>query len=69
MIEEKELDRTFYEIQVKGYLDARWNGLFERDDDWLEEQRHHDFGHGGGPGRAARFAGARARLRSGADFN
>ena len=29
MIEEKELDRTFYEIQVKGYLDARWNGLFE----------------------------------------
>lgn len=29
MIEEKELDKTFYEIQVKGYLDARWNELFE----------------------------------------
>ena len=29
MIDEKELDRTFYEIQVKGYLDARWNELFE----------------------------------------
>ena len=26
---EKEVDRTFYEIQVKGYLDARWNELFE----------------------------------------
>lgn len=24
MIREKELDKTFYEIQVKGYLDARW---------------------------------------------
>jgi hypothetical protein len=29
MITDKELDRTFYEIQVKGYLDARWNELFE----------------------------------------
>jgi hypothetical protein len=29
MIREKELDKTFYEIQVKGYLDARWNELFE----------------------------------------
>ena len=29
MIKEKELDQTFYEIQVKGYLDARWNELFE----------------------------------------
>ena len=29
MIKEKEIDRTFYEIQVKGYLDARWNELFE----------------------------------------
>lgn len=29
MINEKELDKTFYEIQVKGYLDARWNELFE----------------------------------------
>jgi len=29
MIREKELDQTFYEIQVKGYLDARWNELFE----------------------------------------
>ena len=29
MIKEKELDRTFYEIQVKGYLDARRNELFE----------------------------------------
>lgn len=28
MIKEN-LDRTFYEIQVKGYLDARWNELFE----------------------------------------
>ena len=28
MIKE-ELDQTFYEIQVKGYLDARWNELFE----------------------------------------
>ena len=26
---EKEIDRTFYEIQVKGYLDARWNELFD----------------------------------------
>jgi hypothetical protein len=25
----KELDKTFYEIQVKGYLDARWNELFD----------------------------------------
>lgn len=29
MIQEKEIDKTFYEIQVKGYLDARWNELFE----------------------------------------
>ena len=29
MIGEKELDKTFYEIQVKGYLDARWNELFD----------------------------------------
>jgi hypothetical protein len=29
MIKEKELDKTFYEIQVKGYLDARWNELFD----------------------------------------
>jgi len=29
MINEKELDQTFYEIQVKGYLDARWNELFD----------------------------------------
>ena len=29
MIKEKEIDRTFYEIQVKGYLDARWNELFD----------------------------------------
>lgn len=29
MIREKELDKAFYEIQVKGYLDARWNELFE----------------------------------------
>jgi hypothetical protein len=29
MITDKELDRTLYEIQVKGYLDARWNELFE----------------------------------------
>ena len=29
MINEKEIDRTFYEIRVKGYLDARWNELFE----------------------------------------
>ena len=29
MINEKELDKTFYEIQVKGYLDARWNELFD----------------------------------------
>ena len=28
MIKE-EIDRTFYEIQVKGYLDARWNELFD----------------------------------------
>jgi len=25
----KELDKTFYEIQVKGYLDARWNEMFD----------------------------------------
>ena len=29
MIKEKELDKTFYEIQVKGYLDTRWNELFD----------------------------------------
>ena len=29
MIMTKELDKTFYEIQVKGYLDARWTELFE----------------------------------------
>ena len=29
MINEKELDKTYYEIQVKGYLDARWNELFD----------------------------------------
>jgi hypothetical protein len=29
MIREKEWDKTFYEIQVKGYLDARWTELFE----------------------------------------
>ena len=26
---EKELDQKFYEIQVKGYLDARWTELFD----------------------------------------
>ena len=25
----KELDKTFYEIQVKGYLDARWKEMFD----------------------------------------
>lgn len=25
----EELDKTFYEIQVKGYLDARWNEMFD----------------------------------------
>ena len=25
----KELDQTFYEIQVKGNLDAGWNELFD----------------------------------------
>jgi hypothetical protein len=29
MINGKEIDQTFYEIQVKGSLDARWNELFE----------------------------------------
>jgi hypothetical protein len=29
MMREKELDKTFYEIQVKGYLDGRWNELFD----------------------------------------
>jgi hypothetical protein len=29
MIKEKELDKAFYEIQVRGYLDARWNELFD----------------------------------------
>lgn len=29
MIKEKELDQAFYEIQVKGHLDARWSELFE----------------------------------------
>ena len=29
MITDRELDKTFYEIQVKGYLDARWNELFD----------------------------------------
>jgi hypothetical protein len=29
MIREKEIDKTFYEIQVKGCLGARWNELFE----------------------------------------
>ena len=26
---EKEVDRTFYEIRVKGYLDTRWHELFD----------------------------------------
>ena len=25
----KEFDKAFYEIQVKGYLDARWHELFD----------------------------------------
>lgn len=25
----KELDETFYEIQVKGYLDERWHEMFD----------------------------------------
>jgi hypothetical protein len=25
----KELDKTFYEIQVKGYLDAGWQEMFD----------------------------------------
>ena len=25
----RNLDKAFYEIQVKGYLDARWNELFD----------------------------------------
>lgn len=29
MIREKELDKAFYKIKVKGYLDERWNELFE----------------------------------------
>ena len=29
MIKEKEIDRKFSEIQVKGYLDASWTELFE----------------------------------------
>lgn len=29
MITDKEFDKTYYEIQVKGYLDARWNELFD----------------------------------------
>ena len=29
MINEKEIDQTFYEIQVKGQLDTTWNELFE----------------------------------------
>lgn len=29
MINEKELDQTFYEIQVKGYLDSSWTELFD----------------------------------------
>ena len=29
MIKEKELDKTFYEIRVKGCLDARWNEMFD----------------------------------------
>ena len=29
MIREKELDKAFYKIQVKGQLDERWNELFE----------------------------------------
>ena len=29
MIKEKELDKTFYEIQVKGCLDSRWKELFD----------------------------------------
>ena len=29
MVREKEVDKAFYEIQVRGYLDARWNELFE----------------------------------------
>ena len=29
MVREKEVDKAFYEIQVRGYLDARWNELFD----------------------------------------
>lgn len=29
MINEKEIDQTYYEIQVKGHLDASWDELFE----------------------------------------
>ena len=29
MIKEKEIDKAYYEIRVKGYLDARWNELFD----------------------------------------
>ena len=38
MIKEKELDKTFYEIQVKGYLDARWNEMFDgMSIDWRDD--------------------------------
>ena len=29
MVREKEVDKAFYEIQVRGFLDARWNELFD----------------------------------------
>ena len=29
MIREKDLDKAFYKIQVKGHLDERWNELFD----------------------------------------
>lgn len=29
MINEKEIDQTYYEIQVKGHLDSSWDELFE----------------------------------------
>jgi hypothetical protein len=29
MSRDKEMDRAFYEIQVRGRLDARWEGLFD----------------------------------------
>jgi len=60
MIKEKELDKTFYEIQVKGYLDARWNELFDGMSIAWKDNVTTISGEGRRSGGAARVIGSRA---------